>query len=198
MEPIDGPLSEVASSDLDSEDIVDGNSNGHSILQVPVDASKVFGGLPPCPCALCIARSIVAAVIREDFASGRPWVPAPHRVGVKGTCMGYAQRNASKHPAERAGKVFPGQVDAKKYPALCEYLALTKWEDGKPRETSTLLIFVGDGGLVGGLNDRANGQTLWVTEDSIQGLLDGIEEHLREGTGVWRRNVQQGRGGAKK
>lgn len=85
------------------------------------------------------------------------------------------------------------------YPRLVEYLEATKWDDGSRRETATLMLLVEDGWLKGCLNDRANGCSLWVTCDSVAGLLDALEGHLERGDGEWRvRKPFGATGGGKK
>jgi len=72
------------------------------------------------------------------------------------------------------------------FPRLVEYLEATTWEDGGRRETATLMLLVEDGWLKGCLNDRANGCSLWVSSDSLAGLMDTLEGHLDRGDGEWR------------
>jgi hypothetical protein len=79
----------------------------------------------------------------------------------------------------------------RRWPALWEYLTLTKWDDGKARLPSTLGLFLGDTGFVGSLNDRAMGRTLWRSADTLLGVLDALEEAIQEGNPDWRRNRQK-------
>lgn len=73
-----------------------------------------------------------------------------------------------------------------RYPAICEYVSTAQWEDGTPRETSTLLLFVEDGLWKCCLNDRAVGRSGWRAADTLQGVLDALEAVLREDCVEWR------------
>lgn len=78
------------------------------------------------------------------------------------------------------------------YPALSEYLSVTEWEEGKPRETSTLLLFVEDGRWVVCLNDRAEGRSVFVSGPTFKAVLASLEEGLQEGSLQWRNKTQNG------
>jgi len=94
-----------------------------------------------------------------------------------------------------SGSEFDGSLDPwlKELEALCEYLSLSKWEDGKPRETATISISVDDGRLKGCLNDRANQRSAWFSGATLGALLCNMDESLRTGEVGWRRN-QWGKG----
>jgi len=80
----------------------------------------------------------------------------------------------------------------REYPVLFEYLTGNRWEDGKPRETATLLFFAEDGIWKACLNDRALGRTGWASEASFVALLHRIETELAADSVDWRRR-QKGR-----
>jgi hypothetical protein len=85
------------------------------------------------------------------------------------------------------------------YPALAEYLETETWDDGKARQTSTLLLFCEAGSVKGCLNDRETDRALWVTAGTIQGVIEALEKALAAGTGEWRsRPLQFHRGNGKK
>lgn len=89
------------------------------------------------------------------------------------------------------GPVPPGLVFGDwsvQYPALIEYLTLTQWENGKPRQTATLMLFVEDGRVKLRFCDRAKARTLWMSSESLDSLLEALERHLRDGTGDWRKD----------
>lgn len=87
-----------------------------------------------------------------------------------------------KDPAV-TGCPFPSE-----YPALWEYLTASRWEDGRPRQTATLMVCVEDGRFKGCVNDRANGRSVWVSAGSFTGLLGAVEAVLQSGQAEWRRN----------
>lgn len=74
------------------------------------------------------------------------------------------------------------------YRELSSYLADTKFEDGTKRETSTLLLFVEDGQLKACLNDREEGATAWVSNNSLVGILEDLEAGLQDNTLGWRQS----------
>lgn len=80
----------------------------------------------------------------------------------------------------------PGHDMLLTHPALWEYLTMQTWEDGTPRETATVSIFVGSGGLQAALNDRDVGRVAFVTGTSLAGLLDALETGLQNESLDWR------------
>lgn len=83
-----------------------------------------------------------------------------------------------------------------KWPNLWDYLTQTKWDDGTPRETSSLLVFAGDGRLKGMLKDRDASLTLWVAADTFERLLDLLEKACVDPDAEWRQDRPQGQPGA--
>lgn len=73
------------------------------------------------------------------------------------------------------------------YPLLFEYLAHRQYDDGSERETSTLLVFAADGVWKACLNDRAEGQALWVSCSFFGGVLEALERALDTSAPDWRR-----------
>ena len=71
-----------------------------------------------------------------------------------------------------------------RWPSLVEYLSQTKWDDGSPRETSTLMLLVEDGMLKACINDRALGRSLWVAADELNVALDAWRVTWRAGRGI--------------
>jgi len=80
------------------------------------------------------------------------------------------------------------------WPTLVEYLSQTTWDDGSPRETSTMLLFREDGSWKACLNDRAMGRTGWASSSSPEGTLQALEDALRDDRMEWRRKQSQGGG----
>jgi hypothetical protein len=72
------------------------------------------------------------------------------------------------------------------YPALAEFLTLTRWEDQSPRDTGTMLICWGEGRWRAWLNDRDSQANSWLSGDTLADLLLSVESGLREGTLEWR------------
>lgn len=81
-----------------------------------------------------------------------------------------------------AGGSFAGT-----YPAVWEYLAMGAWDDGSPRERSTLLIMFQDGLVKLCLTDKALERACWTASDDLDDALAGLEGALAGGTAEWRK-----------
>jgi hypothetical protein len=71
-------------------------------------------------------------------------------------------------------------------PHLHDHLTEQTWEDGKKRETSTLLVFVEGGMWKCRLNDRATKLSAWVSAESWESLIETVESSLKVGSLEWR------------
>jgi hypothetical protein len=74
----------------------------------------------------------------------------------------------------------------REFPTIVEFLSRDRWEDGKPRKTGTVMLMVDDGRFKGWLHDRDDCFGCFVTGSTPHGLLEAIEEILRDGGGDWR------------
>lgn len=81
-----------------------------------------------------------------------------------------------------------------KYPTLWSYLTQSAWDDGSPRVTSSLLVFVQDGIMKGLLRDREAGLCLWVAAPGLSQLLGVLETNLGSSAADWRVDREQGKG----
>lgn len=72
-------------------------------------------------------------------------------------------------------------------PLLHAMLTITQ-VNGKPRETSSLLLFCEDGLFKACLNDRGNARTLWASGGTITALLEALEKALATGEAAWRKS----------
>lgn len=72
-------------------------------------------------------------------------------------------------------------------PATWEHLSETAWPSGKPRVTSTLLVFVEDGLVKLCLRDRATGRVGWVSGRTLTDALNSLETSLASDSLEWRR-----------
>ena len=82
--------------------------------------------------------------------------------------------------------VCPDPTFGGKYPTIAEYMCDTWWNDGKPREVSTLAISFDDNSVRIALNDKALQQTAYTNAATVEEALDLLEESLTSGRGVWR------------
>jgi len=104
----------------------------------------------------------------------------------------------SKFVRDRRGTVMSPQPAStlaeypmsKTHPALWEYLTLSSWEDGSPRQTATLSIFWGPNGLQAALNDRDASMVAFVTGDDPTALLASLEHGLQHDALDWRQSYQ--------
>jgi len=74
----------------------------------------------------------------------------------------------------------------KKFPQLVEHLTCDEWEDGTARETSTISIFAEQGAIKLALNDRAMKRSAYLTAETLEQALHGLETGLAKGTLDWR------------
>lgn len=84
-------------------------------------------------------------------------------------------------------------------PGLREMLVETRFPDGSPRLTSTLLLFVEDGIVKVCLHDRDQGQTAWASGVSVGDCLEALEGGLQADTLSWKASWKKtgGKGGKK-
>jgi hypothetical protein len=107
---------------------------------------------------------------KEERDMVAKWVrKAVHRVG------------AAKEAASVAAVAWQGE-----HPALHEYLTLEEGDGGEDRQTSMLCIFFEGGLFKIALQDRQEGQSLWVTAQSLPEALTALEQRLQGGDGDWR------------
>lgn len=92
----------------------------------------------------------------------------------------YTGKTSREGGGGAGGPAAADEVMAKKFPALLEYLTETRWPDGKPRVTSTVLILCEDGYFKACVNDRANSRTAWCSAKSYAELLVALEKGLQE------------------
>lgn len=78
-------------------------------------------------------------------------------------------------------------------PALTEYLTATVYPDGKPRQTSTLVIFTEASSWKATLIERDQEVQLWATGDSFYDLVQVLEAELVSSQPDWRK-ATAGRG----
>lgn len=72
------------------------------------------------------------------------------------------------------------------HPAIVEFMTLAALDDGQERETSMLCVLFEDGLYKVALQDRQEGQSLWVSAQSIPEALEALEARLQAGDGEWR------------
>lgn len=73
-----------------------------------------------------------------------------------------------------------------RYPVIWEYMTIDSYDDGKPRQRSTLLFVVEDGAWKCCLNDRDQQRSLWLAGGSFEAVLAVLEATLDDPRAIWR------------
>lgn len=114
------------------------------------------------------------------------WKAPPYpETDTEGLIMAKYLKKAKKDPKSKKDRK-PDPFFAEKYEAMHEFLALEKWEDGSDRETGTMSVFLDQGQWKARLCDRDGGLVAFVSSEGFTGLLDALEEGLRDGSLDWR------------
>lgn len=101
--------------------------------------------------------------------------------------MSFLKRVAEADSAKRQQASKVAATWLSQFPALGEYLTMTKYPDGGQRQTATVLIFCEEGQWKGCLRDRDTSRTLWVTSGSPPEVLSDLEAALQSDTAEWRK-----------
>jgi len=86
-------------------------------------------------------------------------------------------------PAEAAWK---GDDFKDQFPHVSAFWEQATYDDGSPRQSGTIIIFVQDGMLKACVSDRDNGRSAFVTAPTFQALWELIEHGLAEAKLEWR------------
>jgi len=81
---------------------------------------------------------------------------------------------------------FPEKSWEGKHSEIMAFLTDVAYDDGTPRELSTISLFVEDGMFKAALNDKDMRRSLYVTAESMLGALGALEATLLRGGGDWR------------
>jgi len=133
-------------------------------------------------CALCYSGSKGRAVFPGHYGSVRSARP---RFVERGSQV---KRSAPTGVDAGPGRVATDPTFEAKWPQVWAYLSTNRWDDGAPRETSTLMVIAELGLVKLGLNDRAEGRSLWVTGDGLDTALTALEDALDSGRADWRQS----------
>jgi len=76
---------------------------------------------------------------------------------------------------------------ASHYPALWEYLSVTRLEDGSTRKLAKLSLSVQDGRWCACFVDEDNKRLMFISGETYDQLLKSLEKHLANETAEWRR-----------
>lgn len=106
--------------------------------------------------------------------------------------MAIRKRDVSCGASPEGGGGGPDEY-ALAYPCIWEHLYLTRYEDGSPRQGSTLLLFCDAGVVKACLKDRDQGVEAWVAGSGLQHVLGALESSLAGDTAEWRKTNQAGK-----
>jgi len=70
----------------------------------------------------------------------------------------------------------PGASDAAAFPNLWDHLSREAYDDGQPRQKSSLVVVANAQGWQGCLSDKDNARVMWKTSETVEGLLLALEE----------------------
>lgn len=73
------------------------------------------------------------------------------------------------------------------YPGIFEHLTAKKWEDGKERITSTVVMFCEEGFFKICLSDRNTEEVAFMADDTWEGVLQALEQGIQGDSLDWRR-----------
>ncbi len=87
------------------------------------------------------------------------------------------------------GKLVAGPSDdtlAQLAPALLEWMTAVVWDDGKARQTGTVLVMTEGGVWKAWMHDRDAKVSSWVTGKDLVEVLTRMDLQLQNGQGEWR------------
>jgi len=80
----------------------------------------------------------------------------------------------------------PKSPFAARFPHVFGFLVCRSYDDGTPRETGSLTLFLHDGLLKGMLKDREAGKVGFKACDSLEGVLKALDDGLADDGIDWR------------
>lgn len=132
-------------------------------------------------CAFCYANIRG----RENYKGHRAY--RAKRSDSQGDWQMFLKRASGTGAGGRTGSKATGGEFASSYPILAEFLTETRWDDGKPRKTGSLLIFTEESAWKLMLKDKDGGCIAFLTAESFHQLLQVAEEKFREEGLEWRK-----------
>lgn len=103
----------------------------------------------------------------------------------RSSTVSYLKRQEKVKPA--AGDTAAGDESMSLlYPATHEFLAMTVWDDGKPRQTGTVMLLAEEGLWKAWVHDRDAKRSAWISGHTVEALLALLEQGLLGATMAWR------------
>lgn len=114
------------------------------------------------------------------------WVPSA--ASRREACVALKKIQQALHSP---GSSTPGHVDAGVWPSLLEYLSVSSYPDGSPRQTSSLIVLADGNAWKVCLSDKDNGRVLWKSGPTLQEALESVELALMaDDPADWRRSAE--------
>lgn len=77
------------------------------------------------------------------------------------------------------------------FPQLWNYLTQTRWDDGTPRQPSSVSIFLQHGKWTACLIEKNWGLILFATADRLEGIWEALDARLSDPKADWRVDRKQ-------
>lgn len=86
----------------------------------------------------------------------------------------------------KPGTIPPAPTGFGKLPALWEFLSVSFWDDGSPREPGTILVWFDGKGINGMLRDRDSKCVAFASAEDLAGILAAFDRGIRNGSLEWK------------
>lgn len=96
------------------------------------------------------------------------------------------QKRKSAEPGSKCNVMPVEQGFTKRYPTIVMYMTDLVWDDGTPREVSSLGVSVKDGLMCLALNDKDGRQSAYTSAVTLEKALEALEKALAEDAVTWR------------
>lgn len=96
------------------------------------------------------------------------------------------KRELGKPAAAALSGGWPDAGFKAKCPVLTAFLEDDKWDDGKPRELSSLSLKLQDGLVLGVLNDQDGRRSLYRAAQTVAEVLQKLDESASDPESDWR------------
>jgi hypothetical protein len=112
--------------------------------------------------------------------------------------MGWVRKFSRPDQAALASTLAVDPDWMREYPAMHDYLTVSRDEEGRSRRTSTITVFAESGGFKVFLNERDLNASLCSTGETVAAALGALEVMLESDSPPWRWNETRPAPGGKK
>lgn len=100
--------------------------------------------------------------------------------------MGFFDKLPGDNNGTLGGALPDDTMFKKDYPAVWQFLTADEYEPGKPRERSSLTLFVEEGSFKFCLSERTKACSCWVTGPTFLDALEALEKRVTSENPEWR------------